>query len=124
MGLKLYEKKTMLGASVDGILCCECHPDDVIMEIKCPFSLKDTSICKEGYKLPYLNNDLKLKTTHPYYSQVQFGMGVYDINKALFIVWSKVDFVVNEISFDRDFFDQLVHNVSSYYELQYLPNFF
>ena len=124
MGLRLYEKAPMLGASVDGIIKCDCHDEQTIIEIKSPYSLRGESILAEGRKLPYFTDNLKLKTSHPHYTQIQFGMGVFNIKNALFIVWSEIDFVVNDIEFDKEFFENLVCNLSMYYNQCYLPRLF
>ena len=123
MGLRLYEKAPMLGASVDGIIECDCH-GQTLLEVKCPYSLRDKSINAEGCKLPYFTDELQLKKQHSHYTQVQFGMGVYGIKNAVFLVWSEVDLVINNIAFDKEFFEQLVHNLSLYYNQSYLPYLF
>ena len=123
MGLRLYEKAAMLGASVDGIIECDCH-GQTLLEVKCPYSLRDKSINAEGYNLPYFTDELKLKKTHPHYTQVQFGMGVFGIKNAVFLVWSEVDLVTNNITFDKEVFEQLVHNLTLYYNQSYLPYLF
>ena len=120
-GLKLYEDIPYLGASVDGILVCDCH-ESFLVEVKCPYSLRDKSIIEYGNKLIYLTPDLQLRKTHPYWDQVQMGLGVYGLQKGKFIVWSQVDFLSIEIDFDEVFFSVLINNLSNYYQTKYLPH--
>ena len=90
-----------------------------------PYVLENGSIYKDGgNRLPYLTEDLKLKTTHPHWTQVQTGLGVFNLTKAKFIVWCKNDFLSLDIEFDPVFFTQLVSNLETYYINNYLPYIF
>ena len=107
-GLKLYQTNPIIGVSVDGILICDCHSERRVIEIKAPYSLRDRSVKKYGCQLVYLSDDLKLKRSHPYFTQIQIGMGVYGIEKSVFVVWSKYDFIEIEIFFDSVYFQNIV----------------
>ena len=96
-----------------------------MIEVKCPYVLENGSIYKDGSnKLPYLTEDLQLKTNHSHWTQVQIGLGVFELTKAKFIVWCKNDFLPLDIEFDPDFFRDLVINLKTYYINNYLPYIF
>ena len=123
MGLKLYNKIPYIAGSVDGLLTCDCHRPMVI-EIKCPYSLKDGSILQDGEKLTYLTNNLELKTTHAYYTQIQIYLEVLGLLNDKFVVWCKEDCISLNIEFDETFFNNMVKNLDSYYRDCYLPYLF
>ena len=71
-----------IGASPDGMVSCDCCGQNVI-EIKCPFCVKDSTFDDIDDKTFYLkrgNDDqLKLDVKHQYYYQVQTQLGVCKI---------------------------------------------
>ncbi|XP_071057057.1 uncharacterized protein [Onthophagus taurus] len=80
-----------LGASPDGII----HSRNVILEIKCPYNLRDMSVedgvqAKKIDMLELRNGQLKLKTLHKYYYQIQGQLHVTEKKKCYFIVWSPI----------------------------------
>ena len=123
MGLKLYNKIPYIAGSVDGLLTCDCH-GSMLIEVKCPYSLKDGSILRDGGKLAYLTNKLELKTTHAYYTQIQIYLGVFGLLNGKFVVWCRNDFISLNIEFDKTFFDTVVNNLDTYYRDCYLPYLF
>ena len=68
-----------LGASPDGIACCDCCGQCVV-EIKCPYSLKEKSvedICSErGYHLEMKDGQVSCRSSSPWYAQMQVQMYV------------------------------------------------
>ena len=41
-GLFLYRENSFLGASPDGMSQCSCHSEKKLLEVKCPFSQRET----------------------------------------------------------------------------------
>ena len=74
-GFYIGRMKSFLGASYDGIICCSCCGNG-ILEIK--WSFKNKVISKQEAanvdKTFCFDSALILKTSHIYYSQVQFQM--------------------------------------------------
>ncbi|KAH0820415.1 hypothetical protein GEV33_002376 [Tenebrio molitor] len=83
-----------------------CSPDGIIyngenfelLEIKCPYSCENTNIVDWKNKasfVPYLifdeNDALQLKTSDPYYTQVQVSMYILGIDTCHFFVYSPKD---------------------------------
>ena len=68
-GLHINPKFPHLGASPDGLLSCSCCGKGVL-EIKCPFSVRNSTPCNATYLEPAESGD-KLKRSHNYLYQVQ-----------------------------------------------------
>ena len=81
-----------IGASPDGIF------EDFLLEVKCPLVLKDTTPTNISNLTPEQRKDfflissetsqdqVELKKTHKYYSQIQFQMYITGYKKSKFIV--------------------------------------
>ena len=77
----------MLGGSPDGLV-----DDDGIIEIKCPYKIKDINSANDLSRLGYLHKNheghYELSDTHKYYHQVQGNLYVTNRSYCDFIVWS------------------------------------
>ncbi|XP_062617956.1 uncharacterized protein LOC134279564 [Saccostrea cucullata] len=112
-GIWLHESR-VLGASPDGLVvrpptCSvfyqtpeakDAIPD--IVEVKCPYSASSLTVADAAQNLKDFFIDLKqdtlcLKTSHPYYHQIQGQLHI--CNKTCFdlIVWTRVDCIVIRI---------------------------
>ena len=73
-GLVISVDYPFLGASPDGIACCDCCGQRVV-EIKCPYSHKEKSvedICSErGYHLEMQDGQVSCRSLSPWYTQMQ-----------------------------------------------------
>ena len=119
-GVILYDKAPFVGASVDGVLSCECCKKSILIEVKCPFHLKDTGI--ENWSiLEYFDKDQNLKRNHTYFNQINLYQGILGIQDAFFIVYAKGKIIIKEIKFDESFFNYQIKNISQYYMDFYLP---
>ncbi|XP_074102626.1 uncharacterized protein LOC141529811 [Cotesia typhae] len=124
-GLVVPENNPWLGYSPDGVIFEYDKPVKLI-EIKCPHEGKSLSmddIISNIQKTPEDNNNLTLKKNHKYYGQVQLGMGILNIEKTDFILFSSHDKSMKIISVDYDkkfvkdlfislkfiFFNQMLH---------------
>ena len=116
----------LLGASPDGMVS-----DDLIVEVKCPWSLRDNkmsifeaSVNKRDFYLNVTDTcDLVLSSTHAYYHQVQGILHLTGAQTCDLVVWTPHDTEVirinkdvgwyNNISkleeFYRDIFLSLIH---------------
>ena len=106
--LRLHKKYHFLGASADGLGRCRCHGDFVV-EIKCPYSLKDKQNIKDCLPDTRLCNDetLQLKKTHRYMTQIQMQMNVYDIKRCFFVVWTPQFCFSTEVPYDESFCENI-----------------
>lgn len=87
-GLFVDKKSKCLAASPDGLI-----GNNSIVEIKCPASAKDFTPQEafENKKLNFMNfidGELKLKTSHDYYYQVQGQLHIADRKYCYFVVWT------------------------------------
>ena len=119
-GLRLDTTHRFIGGSVDAIMHCSCCKIPKILEIKCPYSIKDGTVEKDGHKLTYLDDKLKLKKTHPYYYQIQTYLGIYQYQEAYLGVWTPNDIYITKITFDTEFWINLKNDLYSYYVDNYL----
>ena len=122
-GLKLDDTHHFIGASIDGLVKCSCCKP-AILEVKCPYSIKDGSVADDGYKLQYLTKDLQLKTSHHYYFQLQTYLGVYKLSKGYFCVYTPKDILVLTIDFDEKFWNSLKEDICTYYKDYYLKKIY
>uniref|UniRef100_A0A7M5WWY6 YqaJ viral recombinase domain-containing protein n=1 Tax=Clytia hemisphaerica TaxID=252671 RepID=A0A7M5WWY6_9CNID len=126
-GLLLHKNKPFIGASPDGIFSCDCCKEEVCIEIKCPYSISYLSPTDENAKLRYMiktDQGLRLRESHQYFSQCQFQMGVWNLKKCFFFVYTAHGFILNEIRFDTNFFSELSEKCSNFYKEYYLPSIF
>ena len=114
-GLKIDCSSHWLAASVDGIIECSCCNEKLVIEVKCPYSLRNDSLKNNGHKLRYLDHNLDLKKTNPYYTQVQMYLGIYHLKNAKFVVWTPKDILILDISFDENFYNSVKNNIEKYY---------
>lgn len=91
VGLVVNPAFPYLAASPDGLLY-KTNFDPLLVEIKCIFNEKNlplTTLCsRANFCLKFDENfSFSLKTSHPYYFQVQGQMGITNIKKCLFVVY-------------------------------------
>ena len=122
-GLRLDENHPFIGASIDGLIQCSCC-EPAILEIKCPYSIRDGSVAVDGKRLQYLTDDLKLKQNHTYYYQLQTYLGVYKCKLGYFCVYTPRDVLILHIDFDENFWENLKKDLCTYYKHCYLKEFF
>ncbi|MBM3939204.1 MAG: hypothetical protein FJ333_11215, partial [Sphingomonadales bacterium] len=77
-GLIIKTGQSWLCASPDGLL----ENENSCLEIKCPFSCKDSEL-----DVPYIKENMLVKN-HPYYTQVQLQMYVSNSEKCYLFVFS------------------------------------
>ena len=122
VGLKLDPTLKILGGSADAKgLCEECGK--FLIEIKCSYKFKDTSILQRWRELPYLTDKCELKPNHAYYYQVQTYLGLHSYEFCYFVVWVPADILVVKVHFDEVLWDKIKHDARYYYYNFYLKHF-
>ncbi|XP_015780693.1 PREDICTED: uncharacterized protein LOC107358609 [Acropora digitifera] len=125
-GLFIKPDYAFLAASPDGLFVCDCC-SPAILEVKCPFSVKEENInLKATYKrvdfLEEVDGSPRLKHTHKYYTQMQAQMWVTGTNHGYLIVWTKVHKPLYErVEFNREYFRVVLNNVTLFYKTYVLP---
>ncbi|XP_070560516.1 uncharacterized protein [Ptychodera flava] len=125
-GLFISKKYPYLGASPDGIVLCKCC-EKGILEIKCPFKYKDMSpedICREN---PQYNcfldehNNVKLKETSPWYSQIQGQLAISQHHWCDFVLYTRKGFSVERIYADDPFWKNMLKSLQFFYLTYIVP---
>jgi hypothetical protein len=117
-GLYLDKNRAYIGASPDGIMYCKCHGKAVI-EIKCPFSIKDSKIA-DGYgKCDFLaleDYSIVLKRSHKYYTQINSQIALSNSTCGYFVVWTTQDILVQNIEFNKNHWEAVSTNLEIFFK--------
>lgn len=122
-GFLIDNEYGFLGASPDGMVICDCC-DSALLEIKCPYTGADCSIKDINRKNFFLDADLNLKQTHNYYDQIQGQMGIWNISKCYFVTYTNIDFHIQIIEYDSQYWNQRKLHLVSYFKQHILPEIF
>ena len=121
-GLFINTDMGFLAASPDG-----CIYEDgirILCEVKCPYNGRNEKI-QPGIKFQFLeenNGVIQLKRNHNYYYQVIGQMAIARSKLSYFIVYTHVDFFMEEIKFDSDFFElNIFPQLNYFYQYHYKP---
>lgn len=92
--------------------------------MKCPYNGRNDKILP-GIKFQFLeeiNGAIQLKRNHNYFYQVIGQMAITGSSLSYFIVYTHVDFFIEEIEFDSDFFKENVFpKLNDFYQHHYKP---
>ena len=123
-GLFLSSESPYLGATPDGLVECSCNGCvPRCLEIKCPFKLRNDTL-KDPPKDSFLQvtkEGLQLKRGHQYYHQVQAQMALTNTKVCDFFVWTTASSHLEQISFDREFWDQQKRRCKALFDDAILP---
>lgn len=124
-GLIVSKKHTFIASSPDALCSCQCCGEGVI-EIKCPWTLRDGSniemlTSKPSSYLEKKDTGLELNTTHTYYYQVQLQLYTTQRNFCFFSVWSPNDLVILKINRNDSFLIQNLVKAENFFYYVILP---
>ncbi len=96
-GLFIHKHMPFLGASPDSIIECECCGKGVV-EVKCPYKYREASL-PDIVGLPdcCMDENFSLKVNHKWYEQIQFQMGVCNVQYGDFVYWTPRDAVIYRV---------------------------
>lgn len=99
-GLQISQEQPFLAAKPNGLVSCTCCGDGVL-EIKCPYNGRNGTV-KELATSPssciiLQRGELRLRTDHAYYYQVQLQMLACKKNYCNIVVWTMKDFVTQSV---------------------------
>jgi len=125
-GLVLSSDYPHLGASPDAITNCDCCGKGTL-EIKCPFSKKDSESCSDPP--PYIGQHNKgvvgcphsLDEKHGYYFQVQGQMLLTKTSYCDFVVFTPNGMHIERIIFDEHFCNEMIQKLQIFYEHCVMP---
>ena len=119
-GLIINPKWPWLGASADGVL--EVNGNLRAIEVKCPFSKKENTIgeaCNDSSFYLYnvnVNEEIKLKETHPYFYQWQGVMAILGLQELDFIVYTLKDHHIEKITFQNErWYNNILPELTDFY---------
>ena len=109
-GLVINPQYPHLGATPDGFVTCTCCRDGLV-EIKCPFSGKDSHPDVLKSKKNSFLNTHGLTTSHKYYTQVQGQLLITEKDYCDFVVWTPCGITTQRIHQDLSFIEKLEKNL-------------
>ena len=117
-GLVVNKNYAFLGATPDGKLCDNGQTG--IVEIKCPFTARNMKIstaCQDiaDFCLENNNGEIKLKTNHDYYTQIQGQLMITGCDFCEFIVFTQCDMHIERIKPDHAYMTQLIQKLSTFF---------
>ncbi len=124
-GIAVYQPLPFLASSPDGLVGA-----DHIIEVKCPYTARDSMISPETVSYLYFTKKgkLQLKKNSHYYYQVMGTLMCTGRQWCDFIVWTKVDMKIISIRIDETFVytmkSKLVTFFRSYFRQAVLDRFF
>lgn len=107
-GLFIDKSRNFLAASPDGICCC----GSVILEIKCPYSIRND----EPTKAKFLDENGNLLKTHKYFYQVQFQLHTSNARLCHFIVYTTVGIHHCDVVYETLFMEDQLKIVDQFYK--------
>lgn len=124
LGLVINPAVPWLGFSPDGIVF-RARQLALLLEIKSPVLGKTHKISTlvDDKKIAYLlreGDSYILRPTHSYYTQVQLGLFLLELDEAHFIVYSEVESLIIQVQKCMDFVDMLVRRLQYVYFTHYL----
>ena len=123
-GFVISEQYPFLGASPDAVVhdTQETNPFG-LAEVKCPYSVRNLTPIESAESSDFFctvsddKQTLKLKTTHPYYCQVQSQMDITKRTWCDFIVYTEKGISIERIKFDLEFWrDKLLPKLVNFYD--------
>ena len=109
-----------LGATPDGLVKCHCCGDGLI-EIKCPYSVKDDHPSALQSRRQTFLNAQGLVSSHKYYTQVQGQLFVTEKLYCDFVMWTPKGMVTQRIYPNVNFIEKLSRKLTNFYVDHMLP---
>lgn len=119
-GFVIDPKYPYIGASPDGVACCDCC-GEVLIEIKCPFCKRDMLIDNAIDCLASDGDKLFLNKSHQYHYQVQCQLLVTGKEFCDFVVWTQKDMFVERIEIDTAFCQNIIQRAETFFKSIILP---
>jgi hypothetical protein len=128
-GFFVHPQKEWLGASPDGVVLDPTYnPSDGLLEIKCPYSIRDAhplEACYDTSFYCFIDTDglCKLKKDHQYYHQVQVQLFVCSDKHHWcdFCVYTTKGIIVERINQDIEWIQKSVPKLQDYFDNYTLP---
>ena len=122
-GLHVNPQFPHLGASPDGLICCECCGEGTV-EIKCPYKYRQCNpmdVQDPHFCLQPNSEGMSLSHPHEYYTQVQGQLAVCQRLFCDFVCWTPCGMHVERIDYDPTYFSELKQKLDKFYYTAVLP---
>ena len=123
-GLFVKSDRPFIAGSPDGIVSCKCNGQSSL-EVKCPFSLRYQSVQVGWKETRFLQHasygTISLRTTHKYYTQVQYQMAATGLKSSYFFVWSPHGCLIDRVEYDPKFWVSLQQKLVQFYSSYIVP---
>lgn len=118
-GLILHKDYSYLGASPDGIVVHNSTKH--LIEVKCPYKWRTKSVteaCRDSDFFCFVdeNNDIQLKHSSRYYTQIQGQMGICCVKSCDLVVYTTKQTKIIPVSFDEVFWENLLKKLIAFYK--------
>lgn len=126
-GLYISSTCGYLGASPDGLV--KNGDEFYLIEVKCPYKYRFQTVddaCKDKSFCCFLdeNNNVQLKQSHKYFTQIQGQMAICQVQKCELVIYTNKDMKIIEISYDSSFWEDLFKKLKGFYELSVVSSLF
>jgi len=98
-GFHTHKDFEWLGASPDGLI-----NDEAIIEVKCPYSKRDSNIFNSYIEQPH------------YYAQMQIEMACTNTKQCYFFQWSNIGFKLEIVHYSQAWFDENLPKLKAFYD--------
>ena len=117
---------SFLGASPDGVVESSKSSEQILLEVKCPYKWRNMTVSEACSNNDFYcffddNNELQLKKSSRYYTQVQGQMGDRGYKKCDFVIYTAKDLKIISISFDDLFWVSLLQKLVFFYKDHVIP---
>jgi len=117
VGLMVKSNQSWLSASPDGLFLDAKTNEVSVLEVKCPFSSRDS----RTLQVNYIDQRGKLKKNHSYYSQIQTQLYVAGCRVCHLFVYSPRDYKIVVVPIDHFFLSSIIHRSEHIYFSEFLP---
>lgn len=130
VGLLLSEKYPVLGCSSDGVAVCKCKSQHInrLVEIKCPYSLRDSNAKEvailKNCTFNKLTNEWEVSKACPYYAQIQGQLGLYNYTECDLIIYTNKGIHISTARFDEEYFCDMVNKLNRFHSAYVVPHIF
>jgi hypothetical protein len=116
-GLRISKRYQFLACSPDGFA------GDILIAVKSPFKHKDSNVRRAARedKVFFLNEDLKLKTWHWYYAQIQGSMFICRKQMTHLVVFVGGEIEIVEVPYEPRWATANVPRLEKFYRENFLP---
>ena len=119
-GLFLSTEFPFIGATPDSMVSCDCCGKGCV-EVKCPYCHKDDTVEQACSDPKFCLQDNKLKTSHPYYAQVQTQMNVCGVDYCDFFLYLEKECFLQRITRDTEIWKEYTQKAETVFRNGILP---